>query len=672
MAKITFDNGETLTIKGVTAAQFNSASDQEKQAMIERAAKGFDGYDKLSTGLRTAIGQGALFGWGDEAEAGIRSLFEDRSYEDIRDELRGDLREFRDEHPVISPVLEVAGGFLTPMGVVGGTAKAANAGYKTAKAMQAATKAGGFLPNTGKAILAGMAGGAVAGAGASEEESATDIAKDAGQGAVFGGATAGVLSGGAQVGKGVISHFAKGLGAKSDDVALSKMFQALRDEGLSPAQAAKKLREVRAQGIDNPMIADLGEKARATGRAGMDMSPSRTDALDRLTERFSGQAENIADEVGSRLSTGGRATDFFEEIADAQKAAARKAYPEAYSVDVSVQPFRELVDDPTFRKFYEQAREASNLRLAGKRMEAQAMGKPLPDDVPLPDVDALRNSQYVPTEIMHKIKQELYKVAEGTKGGNLGKRTDAGEAIFQMQKGINDYLKKVNSAYRKAQEEFADYARVKTAYETGANLHKMSEKEMAKVLRGFTPAEKEALRHGIFERITQRAGDASDSVDFAKEVFGSPKKRSMLRYAFDDEAAYKRFNDFIDLQKGQVRTKNELTGGSPTSRRQAENADAGVIADVLLDATTGGGLSATQLAGRYIKNSRVGGLAPEAAGRIADGMTATDRKTQVELLRELSKLPFIADRASRKAAVSPTLYGLGLGGGAGLLTADER
>jgi len=69
--------------------------------------------------LARAIGQGVTFGFGDEIEAGIRSLGSDRSYDEEVSDIRKSISEFRDTNPVAAYGSEIAGSIPTGFGLAG-------------------------------------------------------------------------------------------------------------------------------------------------------------------------------------------------------------------------------------------------------------------------------------------------------------------------------------------------------------------------------------------------------------------------------------------------------------------------------------------------------------------------------------------------------------------------
>ena len=174
-----------------------------------------------STGAERArtIAQGVTLGFADEIEAGARSLFSDRSYKEIRDEIRQDTKDFRTDNPGQALALEMAGGVVIPGGILRSGAKAlvgkavapvAKKGKTTLsqntgsqelleKQVVPGGKYSDHISNSantyGRAFKNNAALGATYGAGASESESVSGIAADATLGGAVGGVAGTALLG---------------------------------------------------------------------------------------------------------------------------------------------------------------------------------------------------------------------------------------------------------------------------------------------------------------------------------------------------------------------------------------------------------------------------------------------------------------------------------------------
>ena len=73
---------------------------------------------------RAILGQGLGLGFGDEAEAYVRSILSGKEYDEVIKEVRSEIEEFREEQPVAAYGSELAGGLLTGVAGLGRTALA--------------------------------------------------------------------------------------------------------------------------------------------------------------------------------------------------------------------------------------------------------------------------------------------------------------------------------------------------------------------------------------------------------------------------------------------------------------------------------------------------------------------------------------------------------------------
>jgi hypothetical protein len=125
---------------------------------------------------RALIGQGVGMGWGDEAEAWLRSRITGRPYEGERTRINQEYNRFQERNPYLAPAAEFAGGVLPAVGAYlampfTGGASAPVAAATTARTAGAlGTIASRLAGNTAARVGAGGTTGAVAGAGLNEDE----------------------------------------------------------------------------------------------------------------------------------------------------------------------------------------------------------------------------------------------------------------------------------------------------------------------------------------------------------------------------------------------------------------------------------------------------------------------------------------------------------------------
>ena len=173
-----------------------------KQKYIELKASGTSGeavdYSKGAERTRQALGQGLALGFGDEIEAGIRSLGSDDSYEEIRDRLRAKNKAYRTDNPKEALGLELGGSLLTGIGGLTrfGLAKGAKTGIGTAMGTNAGL-------------------GGTYGLGTSESDTLAGQAGDVGVGATIGGVGAGAMQGIGRFFKPVVSDYSKKLAKRA-------------------------------------------------------------------------------------------------------------------------------------------------------------------------------------------------------------------------------------------------------------------------------------------------------------------------------------------------------------------------------------------------------------------------------------------------------------------------
>jgi len=165
---------------------------------------------------RSILGQGLMLGWGDEAEAWIRSKLGDDTYEQAVAEIRATNETYSEEHPYASLAGEIAGGLIPTAAALvatpftGGASTAAAGGNLARLASIGARRLGPL----GTAGVVGATEGAIAGAGMAEEGGRL---KGAGTGAVIGGVLGTGLQKGSEVALGALNRRAANKVAQAED-----------------------------------------------------------------------------------------------------------------------------------------------------------------------------------------------------------------------------------------------------------------------------------------------------------------------------------------------------------------------------------------------------------------------------------------------------------------------
>ena len=253
-------------------------------------------YSKGAERARQALGQGLALGFGDEIEAGIRSLGSDDSYEEIRERLRAKNKAYRTDNPKEALGLELGGSLLTGVGGLTrfGLAKGAKTGLGTAMGTNA-----------------GM--GATYGLGTSESDNYAGLAGDVGVGATIGGVGAGAMQGLGRLFKPVVSDYSKKLAQRAVD----------RESGyITKGQAVGGLSGRLEEGLGNTI--PLIKKARLEGLKGY--NDDVVESVFRSTIKSTKKNDPIIKKLNEKFANAETVTDKMRVIDDAVNAQYKKAF----------------------------------------------------------------------------------------------------------------------------------------------------------------------------------------------------------------------------------------------------------------------------------------------------------------------------------------------------------
>lgn len=560
---------------------------------------------------RSAV-SGATFGFGEELESALRTgAISGPKYEEMRNTLRAQQKEFQKEYPVAGTVTEVGGALAVPFGAFKTLGKAAPA---VQQAISGVTLPGQIARGTG----VGAATGALTGAGTAE----TDVAGKAIESGVFGGVLGGtapvVLRGAGNVIKNVLT--ASGVGDQPG--AASKMIaNALKKENLTTQEAEQLLVEMERVGVPRPVLADLGKSLQDLAYSAYVVPSSQKAATARFLEsRMIDQPSDIVKGLVQKAGLGKNVNgyEYLQFLTENQKAAASSKYPLAYSKNVYAKDFRQFMDRPVFQEAYQ---------------EAQKRAAVYGDE--LPSLDIFLSDRKVPTDVMHQIKIGLDRVVEKETDAITGKVTGYGRDVANVRKEFNDLIKVKNPIYAKANAEFADNQRISSAFETGQKYQKLDYKEALDNLKKMNDAEKEAFRLGMMADVNSRLENFKGG-DFTRQIFKSDKQKSLMRYAFTDQNQYKQFTAYVDALENQTKTAKSLMGGSQTGERLSTSqgvADFGALAQNYAR----GGLTGVAMDVARQGLARTKGISGETSAEIQKRLFSTDPIEQRAILEELRK-----------------------------------
>ncbi len=559
-----------------------------------------------------AAAQGLTLGFADELEAALRSgRVSGAEYENIRNRLRQQQASFRQDYPILGGVTEFTGGMALPLGSM----KLLERASVPIKEAITGTTLGGQAARGG---LTGAVTGAVSGVGTAEQDVGTA------------GATSGVIGGGlgatlplALRGAGsMIKNILVASGVGDQPTAASKLIaDALKKDNLTPDEAQSVLQEMERLNVPRPVLADISKSLQDLAYSAYVVPSSQKDATLRFLEsRMIDQPNDIVKGLVQRAGLGKNANgyEYLQFLAENQQAAASAKYPKAYAVAVDARDFRKYVDRPVFQQAYEEAQKR-----AGVYGET------------LPDLEQIRNAQFVPTKILHQVKIGLDRIVESNTDSITGKVTSYGRDVSNVRREFNDLIKAKNPDYAKANKEFADNERIRSSFELGQGYQKLDYKEALDNLKKMNDSEKEAFRLGMMADVNKRLENFKGG-DFARQIFKSDKQKSLMRYAFTDDKQYKDFVQYVDALERQTKTSKGIIGGSQTGERLATSEGVGRTAG-LAQSYASGGVGGVAMELLRQGAARTKGISGETSAELQKRLFTSDPIEQRAVLQELRR-----------------------------------
>ena len=493
--------------------------------------------DNIAGYLMKAV-QGVTLGHADEIGGGLLSLTNDKTYEQNRDRLRTAETLFNDANPVSSKAAEVAGGI--PTGILGVAGKA----------------------NTVKNLVsAGAKVGAVAGHGYGEAETLEGKAADVVGGTITGGILGGVTKPVVDIAKAAVSPIRNMISGSNPNKVGRDVVRDLTADGLTVEEAFARLQQSSPQatladvgGANTKQLADLVANTPGAGQ---------NKAVEFLQARGLTQSSRIMDSAEQLLGKGKSYYDEIDNLLLKRKAEATPLYDEfVNNIDnqVDLDDLGQLLtDEPFLVKIFEK------------------VGK-----------DPLNKLEGVPENsirFIDTVKKSLQGKADTI--ARSGNNFKAGN-ITGAQKRLVELADSSVPGYAEARQAFAIPTGQMQAMADGRKFMKGDHELTARKIQTLSAPDKEGFLAGVLREIDNIIMSAGDNANMADRVLGSAKKRATIKAAFGDDAKYASFEKLVKSESMMHKTKQRMTGGSPTQPRQAKaNQAAGGFKDSMIDLAQG-------------------------------------------------------------------------------------
>jgi hypothetical protein len=583
---------------------------------------------------RALLGQGLGMGWGDEAEAWLRSkLPGGKTYKQEKAKIDKDYAQYSRKHNVLAPVAEFTGGVLPTVAAVVGTGFTGGAGAPAAAATGARTL--GALSRLAanpyvRGAVTGAVTGGISGAGSAKEG---ERVQGGTTGAIIGAGTGTALPVVLRTGRAgsqwLRSRLASSDGAV-DSQAAQKVNRALQQQNMTPQQAAVKVAEDKAMGVPST-LANTGKRTVALTEVLAQRPGTAPEIVENALEgQRLGARERTYGQVRQAISPG----DFYGEETKLVEQLRRQAdtlYDKAYEFGaVNDGRIQDVLQHPRFQGFYNKAREIADTEAMSARLRGEDPSKFQLAEIYTVDPNGVATLTKVPdVRTLDYIKRGIDATIDAGFRGQ-GMSTAEANALKDLRKvfvnTIDEATGGVDSPYFKARQVYSGDMEVLDAMRKGMDdFNKLDHEEIIKLVKDMTPTEKEAFRTGAVRNIYGRIMSPSQNINAAQRVIGAPEMQAKLQPLFDSPEKFDLFKAALERESQLFQQSNQILGNSATFRRQAANAefnenDAGAFVG---DMISGGGFynSITNAAARLARSAQ---MSDAVAGKTAKLLMSSD------------------------------------------------
>jgi len=587
---------------------------------------------------RALVGQGVGAGWGDEAEAWLRTKLGEGNYEGNLAKIRSEYGQFSKEHPYASGIGEFVGG------VAPGVAMMLVPGGQTVGSAQLQRSTAGALA---RLAASGALTGGISGAGSATEGGRLS---GAGTGALVGGTLGVAIPVGMRATKGGAGWLRERLAPTETFVtrrAGEKMGEALSQAKITPADIQARMARDRQLGVPSviantdEILADLAETVAQRPGAG-----AKT-----VEKTLKGQKAGARERTYQQTVKGLKPGEYYADEQRMVKELRDKAgslYEDAYAHGTVDDPrVLEVLNNPTFKGFFDKAKNIAD----AEAMAAKLRGED-PTKYKLQDIyEVVRDDKLNPIGVKLKqlpdvrtldyIKRGIDATIESGFRGQ-GMSTAEANSLRDLRKVFINAIDENVPAYKHARKTYAGDIEVLDAMRKGYDdFNKLDHEQVINLVSKMGDAEKEAFRTGVARNLYSKIMNPSSNFNSAERIINSPEMAAKLQPLFGSAGEFNLFKAAMQREAELYHQANKILGGSPTARRLAAQKamdENGGVGDAVANAVTGGFWpSLTNLASQTIRRGEVG---EKTAEKLANMLMSKDPKevaTVVKFLEDQAK-----------------------------------
>jgi predicted Zn-ribbon and HTH transcriptional regulator len=546
-------------------------------------------------------------GWGDEAEAWLRSKLGQGDYEGKLKQIRDEYAQFEKEYPRTQALTEFAGGAAP------GVAMMFVPGGQAAGAQQVTRSTLGTLARLG---LMGAATGAVSGAGSATEGDRTSGAISGG---LIGGTAGVALPALMGAGKGAAGWLRDRI-FQSDKLAqeraISLLNKAVERSGMTPAQVEARMLADKAAGV--PSV--LANVSPATSRLTRGAAKVGGEGAEKIENVLTSQKLGARERVHQQVVKGLNPKNYYDELSDLQTSLKTKAAPHYEAAYAHGE-----VTDPEVLKFMELPQFQQGVGEAKKLLAAE--GRKLPTVKVTDPATGEVTEKLAPTvEVLDQVKRGLDALIERETDAVTGKTTSLGRIYTQKK---NEFLNALDAAvpdYAKARSVYRGDAELMDAMRSGLNkFGSMDHEQVVKAVAGMSQGEKEAFRTGVARKLYGTIMVPSNEPNAAQRVFGSPEMQAKLQPLFDSPGQFDLFKNAMQRESQLYQHASRILGGSDTAENIAlkEAIQGSSTADAIDRVIAGGGFKGA-LGNLALSAFSKGQMTDKTASKLANMLMSKD------------------------------------------------
>ena len=610
--------------------------------------------------VRALLGQGLGMGWGDEGEAWLRSKLGSGNYEENLAKIRDEYARYSAENPYAAGSLEFAGGMLPAVGMM------LTPGGQPAALAQTGRASAGFLSRLAqspmaRSIAAGGTTGAVAGAGTATEG---ERGSGAGTGALMGTTLGAAIPIGMRTAGSGYNWLKERLMPTPQgiqDRASAKMLEALKQAQLTPQQMEAVMKKDASMRVPStianvdPAVVDLAEAVAQRVGSGRQQ----------IAKTLGAQKEGIKERTYGQVKAGLKPGDYYadeDRLVKELRDFAGTAYDDAYNVgSVNDPKIMTILEQPEVKSVYDLARQIASGEANLAKVRGQDPSKFKLEPLYIADAEGnIKVSSIPDVRTLDYMKRAMdAMIKSGYSSTDATVKTQAG-TLKGMRNELRDRLKTVVPEYDTALTKYAGDMEVIDAMRTGMDKFRgMDHEEVAKLVKGMSPSEKEAFRTGVARDIYGQIMGPASARNSAQNIIGSPEMQQKLMPLFDDPAHFKLFKAALERESQLFNQANSILANSSTARRAQMNKEFegdNSMGEAIGNAITGGFWSSlTGLAAKAAKSTT---MTQDTADKLA-GMLMSNNPTEVaatvKVLEDYAKRAAPREARATKAEIGTTM-----------------